>query len=130
VAVANTVHLALLGAQGMRDVAMQCLERAHYLASRLVEIPGVALANGDAPFFREFVVRLPGSAEAFARAALERRILAGIPLARFDRSRGKDLLVAVTEKRSREELDRYVETAAQWTRTAAAKPAEEAACRS
>ncbi|TMQ66609.1 MAG: aminomethyl-transferring glycine dehydrogenase subunit GcvPA [Candidatus Eisenbacteria bacterium] len=128
--IANTVHLALLGAQGMRDVATQCLERAHYLAGRLAEIPGITLANGDAPYFREFVVRLPGSAEAFARAALERKILAGIPLARFDRARGKDLLVAVTEKRSREELDRYVETAAQWARTAAAKAPAEAACRS
>jgi glycine cleavage system P protein (glycine dehydrogenase) subunit 1 len=128
--IANAVHMALLGAQGMRDVAIQCLERAHYLAARLMEIPGVALANGDAPFFREFVVRLPGSAEAFARAALERKILAGIPLARFDRARGKDLLVAVTEKRNREELDRYVETAAQWARTAAARPTVEAACRS
>ncbi len=129
-ALANTVQMALLGAQGMRDVAVQCLERAHYLAARLTEIPGISLANADAPFFREFVVRLPGSAEAFARAALERRILAGIPLARFDRTRGNDLLIAVTEKRNREELDRYVETAAQWTRTAAAKPAAEAACRS
>ena len=129
-ALANTVQLALLGAQGLRDVAVQCLERAHYLAARLAELPGVTLANGDAPFFREFVVRLPGSAEAFARAALERKILAGIPIARFDRSRGSDLLVAVTEKRNREELDRYVETAAQWVRTAKAKPSVEAACRS
>ena len=88
------------------------------------------MANGDAPFFREFVIRLPGSAEAFARAAMERKILAGIPLARFDRTRGNDLLVAVTEKRNREELDRYVETAAQWARAVKAKPAEEAACRS
>ena len=129
-ALANAVQLALLGAQGMRDVAMQCLERAHYLAARLAEVPGVTLANGDAPFFREFVVRLPGSADAFARAALERKILAGIPLSRFDRTRGNDLLVAVTEKRNREELDRYVETAAQWARTAASKPKAEAACRS
>lgn len=127
-ALANTVHLALLGAEGMRDVAVQCLERAHYLAGRLAEIPNIVLANGDAPFFREFVVRLPGSAESFIRAALERRILAGIPLGRFDRARGNELLVAVTEKRSREELDRYVETLAQWARNHASRPAEVAGC--
>ncbi len=125
---ANTVYLALLGAQGLRDVALQCLERTHYLASRLSAIPGVSLVNGDAPYFREFVLRLPGSAEGFASAALERRILAGIPLARFDRRRDRDLLVAVTEKRSKEEMDRYTEVLSQWARSAA-KPAEEAACR-
>ena len=125
---ANTVYLALLGAQGLRDVALQCLERTHYLASRLASIPGVSLANGDAPFVREFVVRLPGSAEGFARAALEKRILAGIPLSRFDKARNKDLLVAVTEKRNKEEMDRYVEALAAWVQ-ASAKPAEEAAWR-
>jgi len=126
---ANTVYLALLGAQGLRDVALQCLERTHYLAQRLAAIPGVSLPNGDAPYVREFVVRLPGSAEGFARAALEKRILAGIPLSRFDQARTKDLLVAVTEKRNKEEMDRYAETLAAWVR-ASAKPAEEAACRS
>ena len=125
---ANTVYLALLGAQGLRDVALQCLERTHYLASRLASIPGVSLPNGDAPFVREFVVRLPGSAEGFARAALEKRILAGIPLFRFDKTRSKDLLVAVTEKRNKEEMDRYVEALAAWVQ-ASVKPAEEAAWR-
>ncbi len=129
-ALANTVHLALLGAQGMRDVATQCLERAHYLAGRFAEVPGVEMTNGLAPFFREFVVRLPASAESFVRAALERRILAGIPMARFDRARSRDLLVAVTEKRTREDLDRYAEFLAQWIRSRASRPTEEAACRS
>jgi glycine dehydrogenase subunit 1 len=126
-ALANTVHLALLGAAGMRDVAVQSLERAHYLAERLSAVPGVSLAHGDAPFFREFVLRLPGNAEAFVRAALERRILAGVPLSRFDRDRPNDLLVAVTEKRDREELDRYVDALAQWTRSRP-RAATEAAC--
>jgi glycine dehydrogenase subunit 1 len=127
-ALANTIHLALLGAEGMRDTATQCLERAHYLAARVAEIPGVTLANGDAPYFREFVLRLPGSADTFVRAALERRILAGVPLSRFDRDRPNDLLVAVTEKRNREELDRYADALAHWVRARAARPAPEAAC--
>jgi len=129
-ALANTVHLALLGAAGMRDVAVQCMERAHALEERLAEIPGVTFPNGDAPYFREFVVRLPGSATSFVTAALERRILAGIPMSRFDRARRGDLLVAVTEKRSREELDRYAKALADWARSGAGRPAEEPACRS
>jgi len=126
-ALANTVHLALLGAQGMRDVGLQCLERAHYLADRLAAIPGVTLAHGGAPFFREFVLRLPAPAERFVQSALGSRILAGVPLARYDAARPNDLLVAVTEKRGKEEMDRYAETLARWTRAGRPAP-EEAAC--
>jgi glycine dehydrogenase subunit 1 len=129
-ALANTVYLALLGAQGLKDVATQCLERAHYLADRVREIPGIAFPHGDAPFFREFVLRLPAPAESFTHAALDRKILAGIPLARFDRSRPNDLLVAVTEKRSRDDLDRYVDALASWAKARAKSPREEAACQS
>jgi glycine dehydrogenase subunit 1 len=127
-ALANTVYLALLGAEGLKDVATQCLERAHYLADRVREIPGITLAHGDAPFFREFVIRLPAPAESFTRWAVDRKILAGIPLAKFDRSRPNDLLVAVTEKRSKEDLDRYVEALASWAKSHAKSPKEEAAC--
>ncbi len=129
-ALANTIHLALLGAKGMRDVAVQCLEKTHYLAGRLASVSGVRLANGDAPFFREFVARLPGPAESFIRVAQARKILAGVPLARFDRARPHDLLIAVTEMRTREEMDRYVEALIEWSRTQTGAPVEEAACRS
>src|SRR5678815_3132647 len=95
----------------------RCLERAHYLADRVREIPGVTLAHKEAPYFREFVLRLPAPAESFTRAAVDRKILAGIPLAKFDRSRPNDLLVAVTEKRSKEDLDRYVEALASWAKS-------------
>jgi glycine dehydrogenase subunit 1 len=126
-ALANTIHLALLGAEGMRDVGIQCLERAHYLADRLAQIPGVALAHGDAPFFREFVIRLPASADRFVNAALGSRILAGVPLSRFSPNRPNDLLVSVTEKRSKDEMDRYVEALSRWARAGRQAP-EEAAC--
>ena len=129
-ALANAIHMALLGARGLRDVAEQSMEKTHYLARRLAQVPGVTLANGDAPFFREFVLRLPGRAADFLRAAEKRRILAGVPLERFDRSRSRDLLVAATEKRTREEMDRYVEALAEWARYPAQAPVEEAAWRS
>ena len=128
-ALANTVYLALLGAAGMRDAATQCLERAHYLAARAASIPGVSLAHGEAPYFREFVLRLPQRAEAFVQAALSRRILAGIPLSRFDPARPNDLLVAVTEKRSREELDRYAAALADWIGPGVEAPEKEPAWR-
>jgi glycine dehydrogenase subunit 1 len=114
----------------MRDVATQSLEKAHYLARRAAQVPGVSLANGEGAFFREFVLRLPGPATGFLRAAEKRRILAGVPLSRFDRARPADLLVAATEKRTREEMDRYVDALAEWARHPAQAPVEEAACRS
>jgi glycine dehydrogenase subunit 1 len=126
-ALANTIHLALLGAEGMRDVGIQCLERAHYLSERVAQIPGVALAHGDAPFFREFVIRLPASADRFVHAALGSRILAGVPLSRFSPNRANDLLVSVTEKRNKDEMDRYVEALSRWARAGRQAP-EEAAC--
>ena len=126
-ALANTIHLALLGAEGMRDVAVQCLERAHYLAERAARVPGVTVAHAH-PFFREFVLRLPGPATSFVEHALGANLLAGIPLARFDRKRPNDLLVAVTEKRSREEMDRYAAALAAWATSKRTAPAEEAAC--
>ncbi|HXF58243.1 MAG TPA: hypothetical protein VN539_00290, partial [Candidatus Saccharimonadales bacterium] len=126
-ALANAIHMALLGAQGMRDVATQSLEKAHYLAKRAIQVPGVSLCHGDAPYVREFVLRLPGPAIEFVRAAEKKRLLAGVPLGRFDATRPNDLLVAVTEKRTKEEMDRYVETLAEWARRPASKPVEEAA---
>jgi len=129
-ALANAIHMALLGAQGMRDVAVQSAEKAHYLARRAAQVPGVSLLHGDAPYVREFVLRLPGPASDFLRAAEKRRILAGVPLERFDRARSRDLLVAATEKRTREEMDRYVDTLAEWAKRHATKPVEEAAWRS
>jgi glycine dehydrogenase subunit 1 len=128
-ALANTVHMALLGAQGLRDVAAQCLQKTHYLARRLGRIAGVSLLHGDAPFFREFVLRLPGDARSFLEAAAARDILAGVPLSRFDPERTDQLLVAVTEKRTREEMARYEECLTDWARSQAASPRKEvAAC--
>ena len=126
-ALANTIHLALLGAEGMRDVALQGLERAHFLAERAAKVPGVSVLHA-APYFREFVLRLPGPAASFVEHALGAHLLAGVPLSRFDRGRPNDLLVAVTEKRTRDEMERYVTTLAAWVKSRATAPAEEAAC--
>ena len=100
-----TIYLALVGPSGLREVGRQCLARARYALERLLEVPGVTRVY-PGPFFREFVVRLPRpAAEVVARVLEQSGILAGIPLARHQDGRERDLLVAVTEKRSREEID-------------------------
>jgi glycine dehydrogenase subunit 1 len=99
-----SVYLALLGPEGMREVAELCWHKAHYAADQLAAIPGLSV-DRSAPFFKEFVLQTPGPAEPFVEALLHEGYHAGIPLGRWFPQRSNELLVAVTEKRSREEID-------------------------
>jgi glycine dehydrogenase subunit 1 len=101
-----TIHVAILGKHGLRRVGELSTAKAHYLAERLGTIPGVRLRAG-APFFKEFTLALPKGPERVVRRLMKSRILAGVPLKPFDRAYRDCLLVAVTEQRNREELDRY-----------------------
>jgi glycine dehydrogenase subunit 1 len=105
-----TVTTALLGATGRRLAAQLSAEKAAVLARRLGEIPGVELADRDAPFFREFALRLPSgtTGEDVVQRMRRAGILAGVPLERVPGG-GAGLLVAVTEKRLWSEIDRYVD---------------------
>ena len=99
------VYLSLLGKQGLREVAGQSALKAHYLAGRIAALPGFSLKYG-APFFREFVIDTPIPASDIIDALLEKGIFAGYDLSASGES---GLLVAVTEKRTREELDRFAD---------------------
>jgi glycine dehydrogenase subunit 1 len=103
-----TIYLAVMGKQGIRRVGELCLAKAHYAAEKLTSVPGVRLAF-QAPFFHEFVLQLPKPPERVVKALAKQRILAGIPLKRYDRQLKDSLLVAVTENRTREEIDLFAE---------------------
>lgn len=107
-ALAATVYLSLLGPKGLREVAEHCLIKAHYLAQRIGELPGYRLAF-KAPFFKEFVVRTPIPPAQLISEGLEHRLLVGVDLGRFDPTLKDGLLVCVTERRSKGELDRLVQ---------------------
>jgi glycine dehydrogenase subunit 1 len=103
-ALAATVYAALMGPEGMREVAELSISKAHYLADRL-QASGFRLRYPDAPFLWEFAVEL-GEAEDVARAneaLLEAGIVGGLDLG------DGAMLVAVTEKRTRQDLDAFVE---------------------
>lgn len=106
-AVAAAVYLSAMGKQGLRHVANLCLQKAHYLARRLTELPGVQLVYPKARFFKEFVVSLPHPAEEVVQALLP-DYLAGLPLSRYEPGKEHHLLIAVTEKRTRQEMDDFV----------------------
>ncbi|MGZ4133048.1 MAG: glycine dehydrogenase, partial [Actinomycetota bacterium] len=105
-AVAATIYLGWLGPAGLAELGRQCAAKAAYAADRLTTIEGVELLFPDAPFFLEFALRLSRPAAAVRDALVEHGFLAGVPLADAD---GHALAVAVTERRSREEIDRFAD---------------------
>lgn len=109
---AATVYLSTMGKQGLQEVADQCLQKAHYAAEQLAAVPGYRL-KWNAPFFHEFVLQCPGSAAEVARKLAAQGILAGYPLGQHYPDLEDCLLVAVTEKRTKDEIDRFAAALAQ-----------------
>jgi glycine dehydrogenase subunit 1 len=101
-AIAATVYLAWLGPDGLAELGRQCASKAAYAADRLTSIDGVELLHPGAPFFKEFALRLPRPAAEVRDALLDDGILAGVPLSDAE---GHALLVAVTERRTRSQID-------------------------
>jgi glycine dehydrogenase subunit 1 len=98
-----------MGPQGMHEVATSCLRKSRYTASRLMESGRFELAF-DRPTFKEFVLRdKQGDVEGFLRDALAAGFFAGIPLGRWYPELRDCLLVTVTEKRTKEEIDKFAE---------------------
>ena len=106
-ALSACVYLSLLGKTGMRKVAELCLQKSHYAADGICGVDGFT-RKFDGPFFKEFVVTTPRPAEEVVRRLLKKNILAGVDLGFFDSKLKNELLVCVTEKRTREEIDRLV----------------------
>lgn len=100
-----SVYLSLLGPAGLGEVADLCYQKAHYAARLLAEVPGVRL-RFPGKFFREFALELPRPAASVLPDLLEAGFHAGIPLGRWYPEMENTLLVAVTEKRTRAEIDR------------------------
>jgi glycine dehydrogenase subunit 1 len=101
-AIAATIYLGWLGPEGLAEVGRQCAAKASYAAARLTDIPGVSLLYPGAPCFKEFAVRVPGRAEQVVEGLVERGYLGGVP---FPQAGEDVLLVAVTERRTREQID-------------------------
>ncbi len=97
------VYLSLLGKVGLQDVAKACHAKAEYLKGKL----GFAKVLNDGPTFNEFAVRLPKNATEVIEQLLPKGFLAGLPLTAAGVGHVNDLLIAVTEKRTREELDAF-----------------------
>lgn len=105
-ALAASVYTATMGRTGMAEVARQCTAKAHYLASGIAGVDGFSTETST-PFFREFVVQTPVPAAQVVEVGIKHGILAGVALDRFNPEWKHRLLVAVTEKRTKPEMDAY-----------------------
>ena len=107
-ALAAAIHLSALGKQGIAEVARQNVLKSHYLKDLLGALPGVESVC-EGPFFNEFVIRTPHPAKAVLAALRERDIVGGYDLSQAYPQRERQILVCVTETRSKRDLDEYAE---------------------
>lgn len=109
-ALSVSIYLSLMGKTGLREVAHLNVQKAHYAYQRLTAIEGVEGAFRS-PFFNEFTIKLPEGADIgeINRGLLEKGMIGGYDLGRVDAELKGHMLIAVTEQRTREEIDRFAE---------------------
>ncbi len=110
-ALIGTIYLALLGKAGLRDVAIQCAQKAHFTAERICALPGWEMLF-DGPFYHEFAVKAPVHWSKVNTALLKEGIIGGLPLSRVYPER-KDwenaMLFCVTEARTAGEIEHLLQ---------------------
>lgn len=100
-----SIYLSLMGPGGMKEIGDLCTRKSHYAAAKICENERFEMAF-DAPFFKEFVVRdLRGEVNELIDSALDRGFMAGVPLGTWYDDLSDCFLVAVTEKRTKQEID-------------------------
>jgi glycine dehydrogenase subunit 1 len=121
-----TIYMALMGPQGMREVAELCLQKSHYAARTLTSSGRLSLAFSR-PTFKEFVVRdSKRDVEQLLGSAGDAGFFAGVPLSRWYPELADCFLVAVTEKRTKQEIDRLAQAFARGASSASTKRVEPA----
>ncbi len=101
-----TIYLSLMGREGLADVAELCYQKSAYLKKALSQIEGVRIVNKK-PTFNEFVIEV-ADANSMLDQLKEQGFYAGINLGNLDAQRKNQILIAVTEKRTKAEMDQLV----------------------
>ena len=104
---ASTIHMAILGEQGLGKVASQCHANTRSLVKQLTALDGVSLLF-DGPYFHEVVLRFEVPIKDILKALTAQNILAGLDLSEAYPELGNCLLVCATEMRSEQDIERYV----------------------
>ncbi|MFO0969883.1 MAG: aminomethyl-transferring glycine dehydrogenase subunit GcvPA [Gemmataceae bacterium] len=101
------VYLAALGPQGLKETAQLCLHKAHYAAQELATVPEVTVKFAR-PFFKEFTIEVKGDAAALLERLLKAGYHGGLALGRWYPTLKNCITLAVTEKRTKGEIDGLV----------------------
>ena len=104
---AATVYMTLMGKEGLKEAAVQSTTKAHYLAEKITELDKFEMAF-TAPFFKEFAIKIPIPAKDIIMKLQTKNIFPGIDLKAFGHE--KMLLIAVTEKKRKCDLDELVKS--------------------
>ena len=104
------IYTSLLGKQGLKETAQLCGDKASYAYKRLTAIPGVEPRFNTKWFFNEFVLRLPSNAADVIGKLIEKGLAAGFPLSRYYEGMENSILIAVTEKRTKQQIGMLAES--------------------
>ncbi|CAA6800349.1 MAG: Glycine dehydrogenase [decarboxylating] (glycine cleavage system P1 protein) (EC, partial [uncultured Sulfurovum sp.] len=104
VAVRSTIFMSLLGKDGLENMANLCFAKASYLKDELAKVEGVLVLNAQ-DSFNEFVISTPLESSELLEQLKEKGFYAGINLANIDAQFKNEILVTVTEKRTKEQMD-------------------------
>jgi glycine dehydrogenase subunit 1 len=103
------VFVSLLGKEGLRELAEHNYQKAEFAKDQLSQISGIEVKRSS-PTFNEFTVCLSRNADEVVHRMIEKGFACGFPLGRFYKGMDNYLLIAVTEKRTREEIRRLVDS--------------------
>ncbi len=105
-AVQSAIFMSLIGREGLKEMAQLNFDKAEYAKSALESVPGVQVKRSS-PTFNEFMIVLPRDASLVVGDMIGKGFAAGFPLGRYYEGMQRCLLVAVTEKRTKREIDAY-----------------------
>ncbi len=103
------VYMSLLGKDGLKQTAQLCADKAAYAYQQLTSIPTVKPRFEGKWFFNEFVIDLPTGAADVVGSLIEKGLAAGFPLSRYYKNMENSILIAVTEKRTKQEIGMLAE---------------------
>ena len=103
-ALACTIHLCLLGKQGLKELALQNFQKAEYAKRAICALPGYELVF-QGPTFNEFAVKTPLTVDLINPKLLEHKMIGGVNLQQFYPEFGEAMLFCVTEQHTKAEID-------------------------
>ncbi|SMB81919.1 glycine dehydrogenase (decarboxylating) alpha subunit [Desulfonispora thiosulfatigenes DSM 11270] len=103
-----SVYLVTMGKKGIKEVAYQSVQKAHYAYDEISKLDKFKPTFKDQPFFYEFAINSDLNVDKINSSLLEKNILGGYPLQNSSSKYANDVLYCVTEKRTKEEIDTLV----------------------